>query len=93
MVMTMMMRADLKCYACGYVSGQIEGDDKQSIAKGRVSSQSPLGLPKRRPDGRFGCVRCGGPLYLDDVTYLRPRVRRMFDLPAGTEEPAVAKAS
>jgi hypothetical protein len=91
--MTMMMRADLKCYACGYVSGQIEGDDKQSIAKGRVSSQSPLGLPKRRPDGRFGCVRCGGPLYLDDVTYLRPRVRRMFDLPAGTEEPAVAKAS
>ena len=88
-----MMRADLKCYNCGYVSGQIEGDDKQSINRGKVSSQSPLGLPKRRTDGRFGCVRCGGPLYLDDVTYLRPRVRRMFDLSTGTEVPAVAKAS
>ena len=89
----MLMRADLKCYACGYVSGQIEGDDKQPIVRGKVSSQSPLGVPKRRADGRFGCVRCGGPLYLDDVTYLRPRVRQVYDLPSGVEARPVAKAS
>lgn len=89
----MMMRADLKCYACGYVSGQIEGDDKAAITRGKVSSQSPLGEPKRRADGRFGCVRCGGPLYLDDITYMRPRVRHMYDLPTGADDQAVAKAS
>jgi len=89
----MLMRADLKCYSCGYVSGQIEGDDRLPTTAGKVSSQSPLGVPKRRPDGRFGCVRCGGPLYLDDITYLRPRVRRVFDLPRPADERAVARAS
>ncbi len=89
----MLMRADLKCYYCGYVSGQIEGDDKAPLAKGKISTQSPLGVPKRRQDGRLGCVRCGGPLYLDDVTYLRDRVRRMYDLPPVGVEHAVAKAS
>jgi len=88
----MMVRADLKCYACGYVSGQIEGDDRLIMARGAVSSASPLGAPKRRPDGRYGCVRCGGALYLDDITYLRPRTPRVYDIPAAQERP-IAKAS
>lgn len=89
----MLMRADLKCYACGFVSGQIEGDERQAALTGRVTTHSPLGAPKKRPDGRYGCVRCGGPLYLDDVTYLRPRVPRVYDLPPAREDQAVAKAS
>lgn len=89
----MRLRADLKCYCCGYVSGQVEGDEKEPLIKGRISAQSPLGMPKRRPDGRLGCVRCGGPLYLDDVTYLRPRVHRIYDLNEPAAEQRVAKAS
>ena len=90
----MRMSADLKCYVCGYVSGQIEGDDKEPIQRGKIKSHSPLGIPKMRPDGRLGCLRCGGALYLDDVTYVRPDVTPIISQPASPVRlRAVAKAS
>jgi hypothetical protein len=91
----MRMSADLKCYACGFVSGQIEGDDKEPIQRGKLKSHSPLGVPKRRQDGRLACLRCGGALYLDDVTYERPAVTSLIGQPAASPVRlrTVAKAS
>ncbi|MCL4508067.1 MAG: hypothetical protein M1296_00915 [Chloroflexi bacterium] len=89
----MLVRADLKCYACGHVSGQIEGEENMPISQGKIYATSPLGLPKRRPDGRLTCVRCGGPLYLDDVTYIHPRPVRSFGVSGSVTQRPVAKAS
>jgi hypothetical protein len=87
----MLVRADLKCYACGHVSGVIEGEENMPISQGKIRATSPLGLPKQRADGRLGCVRCGGPLYLDDVTFIQPQQAYSFSR-VGSTRP-VAKAS
>ncbi len=70
----MRIRADLKCYYCGHVSGQIEGETTQPI---RYAVFSPSTTPGRGPAGRPGrplrCQRCGGPVYLDEIEVIRPR--------------------
>lgn len=67
----MMIRADVKCYYCGHVSGQMEGDPTNQ--HGRWSFRSAAGLiqPLRQPGQRIRCDRCGGPVYLDEIENVR----------------------
>ncbi len=70
----MRIRADLKCYYCGHVSGQIEGDTTQPIRYARFSPSAPPGRGTGgRPGRPFRCQRCGGPVYLDEIEVVRPR--------------------
>ncbi len=69
--------ADVKCYHCGYVSGQLVGEHNERNGGLKAESFRPAeNYP--RPLPRAGevlrCGRCGGPVYLEDVRLYRPRV-------------------
>ncbi|HEX2173194.1 MAG TPA: hypothetical protein VHL09_12205 [Dehalococcoidia bacterium] len=87
----MTISADVKCYYCGHVSGKISGEagapfkrDSFEPAAAHAGEAIPVGQ-------RFRCLRCGGPVFLDDVQYSRrptklptqmPRRRRHQSEPA-----------
>jgi hypothetical protein len=67
--------ADLKCYLCGTVAGSIESE--QAPAAQRTVLLREPGKVKAAPvlDWRqMRCVRCGGPLYLDESDVVTRRV-------------------
>ena len=60
--------ADVKCYFCGHVSGQITGTSRAHL---RVTSFVPRpGYTKSLPSAghKLRCERCDGPVYLEDVS-------------------------
>lgn len=66
--------ADVKCYHCGFVSGELIGEPK-SILRPELFHPSPSYLkPLPRPGEALRCGRCDGPVYLEDVRVYRPRV-------------------
>ncbi|MBI2939988.1 MAG: hypothetical protein HYY04_06070 [Chloroflexi bacterium] len=70
-----MLLADVKCYHCGHVSGEVvlENDEPP-----RPDVLRPVNaLAKELPEGRPRCKRCGGPVYLDDIRRVRPP--RLYD--------------
>ena len=82
----MKIRADVKCYYCGHVSGQIEGDPSGSQSPWSFHSRSGaiVNLQNRRQ--RIRCGRCGGPVYIDEIESVR-------GLSAATRGALVALAS
>lgn len=68
-----MVAADVKCYHCGYVSGELVAE-KFDAVKPRLFHPAKDN-PKQRPapGEALRCGRCGGPVYLDDVRTVRPR--------------------
>jgi len=81
----MLIRADVKCYYCGHVSGQVEGDPDKP--RRRWSFQPAAQLTSRDPPARnsLRCLRCGGPVFLDEIEAVRSR-------PFPVEHPAVRAA-
>lgn len=60
----MQVIADVKCYHCGHVSGEIIGSRGTPLKAWTFEPKT--GEP--RPVGqRLRCIRCGGPVYLEDV--------------------------
>ena len=61
------IRADVKCYYCGHISGQIVGFRHQPV---RVENFVPRpgyqGEPLR-PGKRLRCERCQGPVFLEEL--------------------------
>lgn len=69
----MMIRADVKCYYCGHVSGQLEGDPDNPYLRWTfysVPGPAPRTLSTRRA---IRCIRCGGPVFLDEIETVRPQ--------------------
>ena len=60
--------ADVKCYYCGHVSGQIRGP-RHTTLKTTAFIPRP-GYTKQAPQAgeRLRCERCNGPVYLEDVS-------------------------
>lgn len=69
----MVIRADVKCYHCGHVSGQIEGDfaDPRALWNYRPFAGPTAQLPRQQ----IRCVRCNGPVFLDDIETVRHQPR------------------
>jgi DNA-directed RNA polymerase subunit RPC12/RpoP len=75
----MLIRADVKCYYCGHVSGQIEGDpDTTRRWSYRSRSGQRVVTPLR--GRRIRCGRCDGPVFLDEVESVRPSRDRQPEL-------------
>ncbi len=73
----MIVRGDVKCYYCGFVSGQMVGDTDVPGAplKFRPVEKNVQSLPSK--GAALRCIRCGGPVFLDEVEHLRaPAARR-----------------
>ena len=67
----MLISADLKCYYCGYVTGEVITDTSHPdrvLAFKPADSEAQAGNTARRR-----CGRCGGPVYLDEAQTLSPR--------------------
>ena len=75
--------ADIKCYLCGAISGQIESDQPEHARVSRTPS--PSGHVRYRAAGAsesvpmtnwraIRCARCGGPTYLDEPNIIVRRV-------------------
>ena len=81
----MLIRADVKCYYCGYISGQIEGDPENTHPLWRFRSCSGGSNNIRLGRRQIRCGRCGGPVYLDEIETVR--------LSSHSREPALAIAN
>jgi hypothetical protein len=67
----MLISADLKCYYCGYVTGEVITETSHPdrvIAFKPADGEAQPGKAARRR-----CGRCGGPVYLDEAQTLSPR--------------------
>jgi hypothetical protein len=80
----MLIRADVKCYYCGYVSGQIEGDPETTRPSWSFHSRGRASNGTRLSRRQIRCGRCGGPVYLDEIETVRSSY--------GAREPALAVA-
>jgi hypothetical protein len=68
--------ADVKCYYCGHVSGQIVGRRNEPLRIVNFVPRPGYQGPEVRPGTRLRCERCQGPVFLEDTTNVTqlPRV-------------------
>ena len=60
--------ADVKCYHCGHISGQIFGRQNQPLRVSDFVPRRGYTGPEMRPGMKLRCERCGGPVFLEDAT-------------------------
>jgi hypothetical protein len=71
----MLIRADVKCYYCGYVSGQVEGDPESTCPAWSYHCRPGSDNPPPTNPRQIRCSRCGGPVFLDDIETVRSHGR------------------
>lgn len=67
----MLIRADVKCYYCGHISGQIEGNPGQADSLWNYRAGTGAVSCVRHGAKRIRCTRCGGPVFLDEIETIR----------------------
>ena len=75
--------ADVKCYFCGHISGQIFGRRHQPLKIRNFVPRQGYAGPDVKAGMKLRCERCQGPVFLEDATNGLPLVRRT---PRGAEE-------
>ncbi len=78
--------ADVKCYFCGHISGQIFGRKHQPFKVADFVPRKGYTGPDAKPGMKLRCERCRGPVFLEDATNSLPitrRSRRRTEDPAG----------
>lgn len=64
--------ADVKCYYCGFISGELVGTNSQVLKNGTFRP-APGVDSAAVSAGKLRCARCGGPVFLDDLRVEKPR--------------------
>ena len=59
--------ADVKCYFCGHISGQIIGLKNQPLRITNFVPRPGYTGPEFKPGDRLRCERCRGPVFLEDA--------------------------
>lgn len=67
----MLLVGDVKCYYCGFISGELVGANASSLKNGTFRPAAGV-TTAEVAEGKLRCARCGGPVYLDDVRTERP---------------------
>ena len=81
--------ADVKCYYCGHVSGQMVGRRGQPVRSSNFVPRPGYRGPEPRAGVRMRCERCGGPVFLEESTANAPmRLRRRPAPPEGPRRAA-----
>jgi hypothetical protein len=69
--------ADVKCYHCGFVSGEITVEQGRPLQAGKFTAvpayETSTVHEMVKRFGNLRCFRCQGPVFLDDVRNVRPR--------------------
>ena len=68
----MELTADVKCYFCGHIIGQVIGRRGQPIRADSFIPRPGYAGPQFSPGERLRCERCLGPVFLEDVTPFIP---------------------
>ncbi len=61
------MIADVKCYHCGHISGQVEGTKDDKLILTAFNPRPGYEGPKYKPGDNLRCERCEGPVFLEDL--------------------------
>jgi hypothetical protein len=64
--------ADVKCYHCGHISGQIHGLRHQPLRVSNFVPRPGYTGAEPKPGTRLRCERCQGPVFLEDVSNGQP---------------------
>ena len=64
---TPLFRADVKCYHCGHISGQIIGYRHQPLGVENFIPRPGYSGEPMQPGRRLRCERCRGPVFLEEV--------------------------
>ncbi len=59
--------AEIKCYHCGYISGQICGDSDGPLRWDELRPNPSYTGSLPHPGEPLRCFRCHGPVYLDEI--------------------------
>ena len=84
--------AEVKCYHCGHVSGEVEGTRTDHLVLHRFNPRQGYQGKPPGPGDRIRCERCRGPVYLEDVRALSI-LPMSLNQPAGKKRPARRKAA
>jgi hypothetical protein len=68
----MLLVADIKCYYCGFISGELVSPNSQSLKNGTFRPAEGVDAAATS-GGKLRCARCGGPVFLDEVRTEKPR--------------------
>lgn len=68
--------AEVTCYHCGFVSGELIGEPRGELRPESFRPSPGYMRPLPRPGEALRCGRCGGPVYLEDVRVCRPQVEK-----------------
>jgi hypothetical protein len=63
---------DVKCYYCGFISGELVEANRQNLKNGTFRPAAGVDVAAVM-SGRLRCARCGGPVFIDDVRLEKPR--------------------
>lgn len=89
----MQVTADVKCYYCGHVSGQIIGPKNAPLKLTNFVPREGYTGVIPRPRDRLRCERCRGPVYLEDVSPLTIGQPNITSLAAYKREKALKRKS
>ena len=59
--------ADVKCYFCGHISGQMIGRRGRPFRISDFKPRQGYTGPEMQPGHKLRCERCKGPVYLEDA--------------------------
>jgi hypothetical protein len=77
----MRLHADVHCYHCGHVSGTWKWLAVQSSEYRTFQPLDNSGLPRRGVLRQVRCLRCGGPVFLDEVARPVAQAPNIFEQP------------
>lgn len=72
----MTVRGDVKCYYCGHISGELIGSPDEPMRARSFRPGPSFRGPLPKPGQSLRCDRCGGPVFLEDVSVVREPVVR-----------------
>jgi len=64
----MLVKGDIKCLHCGYITGQWVGQKGSPLFSSGLRDGRGLELPAETANTLVRCGRCDGPVLLDDST-------------------------
>ena len=82
--------ADVKCYYCGHISGQIFGRRHHPLRVSDFVPRPGYAGPEVKAGVKLRCERCRGPVFLEDATNGLPLVRRLPRRPSGQQHKSTA---